>query len=299
MKQKDKATKKKILSQPNAQEARHQSKQLDQVMLNNNPQQHTSTSPHPHVDKGKTLLVELKSPKKRERRDGHLVSPRKQTRNKVQNNVTTAQPVTNSFTPLLQVNGGIEGASPTEDTEDGRVQVVEYPTGEFKENTVEVNVSSPETNSTKDDKFQLAGNVRSQDKCCSAKKTTLGAGGVIRDQYGDLIFAYATPLGHGTNNKAEVEAVIWGLSWCLNNDVQQVIIEVDSELLVRWIRVMKAPPWHIEASITSLLNLFAQFQYCICIHVYREANFVADLLSKISHQSDNLQHYFNYSQLPL
>lgn len=36
------------------------------------------------------------------------------------------------------------------------------------------------------------------------------AGGVTRDQNGDLIYTYATPLGHGTNNQIEWEIVIWG-----------------------------------------------------------------------------------------
>lgn len=34
----------------------------------------------------------------------------------------------------------------------------------------------------------------------------IGVGGIIRDSQGDLIYAYATPLGHGTNNLAEIEA---------------------------------------------------------------------------------------------
>lgn len=48
----------------------------------------------------------------------------------------------------------------------------------------------------------------------------ISAGGMIRDHKGDLIYAYAAPLGQGTNNQAEVEAAIWGISWCLSNDIQ-------------------------------------------------------------------------------
>ncbi|WMV08885.1 hypothetical protein MTR67_002270 [Solanum verrucosum] len=39
----------------------------------------------------------------------------------------------------------------------------------------------------------------------------MGAGGIVRDAQGDLIYAYATPLGHGTNNQAEIEAAQWDL----------------------------------------------------------------------------------------
>lgn len=43
--------------------------------------------------------------------------------------------------------------------------------------------------------------------------------GVIRDHNGDLVYAYAIPLGHEKNNQTEVEADIWGLSWCLSNGI--------------------------------------------------------------------------------
>lgn len=69
------------------------------------------------------------------------------------------------------------------------------------------------------------------------------AGGIIRDHNGDLIYAYATPSGQGTNNQAEVEAAIWGLSWCLGNNIHQVILEVYYELLVRWISKQIPVPW--------------------------------------------------------
>lgn len=70
----------------------------------------------------------------------------------------------------------------------------------------------------------------------------IGAGEVIRDHNGDLIYAYVASLGKETNNQAEVEAAIWGLSWCLSNGVQQVMLELDSELLVRWIRTQMTIP---------------------------------------------------------
>ncbi|KAM3344039.1 hypothetical protein P3S68_026130 [Capsicum galapagoense] len=53
----------------------------------------------------------------------------------------------------------------------------------------------------------------------------IGAGGIIRDHNRDLIYAYATPLGQGTNNQAEVESAILGLSWCHRNNIQQFILE--------------------------------------------------------------------------
>ncbi|KAK4707366.1 hypothetical protein R3W88_033055 [Solanum pinnatisectum] len=52
----------------------------------------------------------------------------------------------------------------------------------------------------------------------------IGAGGIIRNQNGELILAFSTPLGQGTNNQAEVEAAILGLSWCANLRYKNVIL---------------------------------------------------------------------------
>lgn len=78
--------------------------------------------------------------------------------------------------------------------------------------------------------------------------------GVIIDYNGDLIYAYATPLGQGTNNQPEVKAAIWGLSWCLNNGIQQVMLEVDAELLVRWTREQIPIPWNLQPLVEYLLK---------------------------------------------
>ncbi|KAM3204526.1 hypothetical protein P3L10_027935 [Capsicum annuum] len=69
--------------------------------------------------------------------------------------------------------------------------------------------------------------------CVPSLRGKIGAGGIIRDHNRDLIYAYATPLGQGTNNQAEVESAILGLSWCHRNNIQQFILEVNSKLLIR------------------------------------------------------------------
>ncbi|XP_015160416.1 uncharacterized protein [Solanum tuberosum] len=40
----------------------------------------------------------------------------------------------------------------------------------------------------------------------------IGAGGIIRDQTGELLLAFAAPLGEGTNNQAEIGATIFGMT---------------------------------------------------------------------------------------
>ncbi|KAK4716367.1 hypothetical protein R3W88_014705 [Solanum pinnatisectum] len=71
---------------------------------------------------------------------------------------------------------------------------------------------------------------------------TIGAGGIIRNPNGELILAFSTLLGKGTNNQAEVEAAILGLSWFANLRYNNVILEVDSQVLVDWFKNNTAAP---------------------------------------------------------
>ncbi len=56
-----------------------------------------------------------------------------------------------------------------------------------------------------------------------------------------MVLAFATPLGDGTNNKAEAEAALFGLSWALELGHRNILIELDSQLVVQWIS-KKEPP---------------------------------------------------------
>ncbi|KAH0646562.1 hypothetical protein KY284_034446 [Solanum tuberosum] len=127
---------------------------------------------------------------------------------------------------------------------------------------------------------------------------SIGAGGVLRNSLGDIIFAFSTPLGEGTNNQAEVEAALFGLSWCVQLNYKNVILEVDSQLLVDWLMNNKSTPWSISPQMQQLHQVINQLTHFNCIHTLREANFVADSLSKHSHQLTSPHVYFSSQQLP-
>jgi len=126
----------------------------------------------------------------------------------------------------------------------------------------------------------------------------IGAGGILRDHKGQMILAFATPSGEDTNNQAEMEAAIFGLTWSLQVGYRNVILEVDSQLLVDWIMLKTKPPWSISKQAQQLQELIRQTNNFKCKHIYREANFAADSLSKHSHTITSLQIYFNEQQLP-
>ncbi|XP_018814734.1 14.7 kDa ribonuclease H-like protein [Juglans regia] len=72
-----------------------------------------------------------------------------------------------------------------------------------------------------------------------------GIGGVIRDASSGMVQAYASHIGFGSNNKAELMALLHGLRSCKSLNISNVIVEMDS------------------------------------MHVFREGNRVADWLSKV------------------
>uniref|UniRef100_M1DJP7 RNase H family protein n=1 Tax=Solanum tuberosum TaxID=4113 RepID=M1DJP7_SOLTU len=112
----------------------------------------------------------------------------------------------------------------------------------------------------------------------------IGAGGILRDQMEAMLLAFATPLGEGTNNQAEIGAAFFGMTWAIQLGYKNVVLEVDSQLLVDWIMQRAKPPWSISTQLQQLQELIRQTHNFRCKHTFREANFVADSLSKRSHK---------------
>ncbi|OIT33355.1 PREDICTED: uncharacterized protein LOC109206109 [Nicotiana attenuata] len=124
----------------------------------------------------------------------------------------------------------------------------------------------------------------------------IGVGTIIRDQHGNFIHAMATPLGEGTNNQAE--AAIVGVQWCLENGYTKTHLKVDSALLINWINNNSEPPWSLQMLIQKLKDLSQHLEEFKCTHVYREANFPVDSLSKLSHELEDISYFHSVQELP-
>ncbi|XP_055803434.1 uncharacterized protein LOC129872476 [Solanum dulcamara] len=125
----------------------------------------------------------------------------------------------------------------------------------------------------------------------------MGAEGVLRNHQGDMICAYSSPLGEGSNNQFEIIAAIFGLAWCIHLGYLNVIFEVDSELLLKWIKQQVIPPRSIIQLLAKLQSIIRQLSNFQCTHTLREANFPADKLSKLSNTVTTPKIYFNRKQL--
>lgn len=70
------------------------------------------------------------------------------------------------------------------------------------------------------------------DGCALDNPGKIGTGGILRDQKRNLILAYTSPLGNGTNNKVEIGATIFCMTWALDLGYMIIILEMDSILIV-------------------------------------------------------------------
>ncbi|XP_055824337.1 uncharacterized protein LOC129892820 [Solanum dulcamara] len=99
------------------------------------------------------------------------------------------------------------------------------------------------------------------------------ARGILRDHRGKLIYASAAPLGFYSNNQAKVQAAVLGITWCIQHGYSRVLLEVDLELRIQWLRWEFKPPWSIKDYINELQDLINFLDYFQCKHIFREADY--------------------------
>jgi ribonuclease HI len=121
-----------------------------------------------------------------------------------------------------------------------------------------------------------------------------GAGGLIRDHKGNLIVAFSEYVGIGSNNKAELLGVLIGLRKCKAMSLRNIVVELDSSLIVTWFEKGSCRVWYFEdfwEEIDLLLSgLNTQFN-----HVFREGNQAVDWLNK--HGSAGIMHDYNSNNI--
>jgi ribonuclease HI len=107
-----------------------------------------------------------------------------------------------------------------------------------------------------------------------------GAGFVLENPDGTVACRGGRFLGSATNNVAEYEALIWGLTTALNRTASPLIVLSDSELVVRQVSgayKVKSPslrPLHAKA-----VELMRRIGNARIEHVRREENCAADRLA--------------------
>jgi ribonuclease HI len=87
-------------------------------------------------------------------------------------------------------------------------------------------------------------------------------------------------LGHATNNVAEYEALLMGLEALLQLGRKNIIVQSDSELLVRQLNGQyRVKDENLKVLFRRAMSLLRQFDSYRILHVRREMNKLADRLA--------------------
>ena len=121
------------------------------------------------------------------------------------------------------------------------------------------------------------------DGACRGNPGEGGAGAVITDEEGNVVWEGREYLGYCTNNIAEYKALILGLKGALASGFNKLDVFLDSELLARQIngsyRVKNEKLKILMQEVRSLLSLFDSVQVN---HVLRCNNTQADKLANLA-----------------
>ncbi|XP_022861480.1 uncharacterized protein LOC111381868 [Olea europaea var. sylvestris] len=85
-----------------------------------------------------------------------------------------------------------------------------------------------------------------------------GGEGMIRNDKGMVLAAFATNFGIASNNEAELRAIIEGLKLCQHIGCFHVDIECDSKIVVEWMLKRKCTVWKGNQVADLLAKMGAQ-----------------------------------------
>ncbi|CAI9765398.1 unnamed protein product [Fraxinus pennsylvanica] len=134
------------------------------------------------------------------------------------------------------------------------------------------------------------------DGSCVGNPGPCGGGGVIRDHYGNLVAGLCVKYGYGSNNEAELRAVITGVELFKELGFQRVDIRFDSAVMVNWLTHRLCKIWYLWDYCDELLKLLSGISFTIS-HQYREVNRAADLLARQGADGVSMR-YMHLDQIP-
>jgi ribonuclease HI len=121
------------------------------------------------------------------------------------------------------------------------------------------------------------------DGACRGNPGVGGAGAVIMDTRGNVIWEGKEYLGHCTNNIAEYKALILGLKGALSHGYKTLDVYLDSELLAKQINgSYRVKNENLKVLMKEVRSLLASFDTAQVKHVPRLHNSHADRLANLA-----------------
>ncbi|KAK0606889.1 hypothetical protein LWI29_005714 [Acer saccharum] len=116
------------------------------------------------------------------------------------------------------------------------------------------------------------------DGSCRGNPGNTAGGGIIRDSNGMVKGAFSTHYGDGTNDGADLKAIVDGIRLCKKLHLVNIIIESDSKIVVDWICKGRCTLWYLWDFWEDLCRELRGLNYMVA-HQFREANSAVDFLA--------------------
>ncbi|KAL3513418.1 hypothetical protein ACH5RR_026135 [Cinchona calisaya] len=106
--------------------------------------------------------------------------------------------------------------------------------------------------------------------------------GIIRNHHGDLIAGFASYYSCCTTNmKEEARALLQGIQLCQIMQITNIMLEIDSSMLLKIPRKQCHSPWHLDIKFQQIFHHYSQFHHTTN-YGYGEVDQLADLLTNRS-----------------
>ena len=126
------------------------------------------------------------------------------------------------------------------------------------------------------------------DGACRGNPGEGGAGAVITDAEGNIVWEGKEYLGHCTNNIAEYKALILGLKGALHAGYKKLDVFMDSELLAKQINgSYKVKNENLKILMQEVRSLLNSFEFVQVKHVLRCHNAEADRMANLAIDAHN------------
>ncbi|XP_070033079.1 uncharacterized protein [Nicotiana tomentosiformis] len=113
-------------------------------------------------------------------------------------------------------------------------------------------------------------------------------GFVLRNEEGNVVYARGKEIPETTNNEAEAWAILEGLSYCVNQQYIQILIQTDSMLLKNVLDEVWIAPWNVT-EIVEEINKLRHRCTVTFTHILREGNRLVDYLANYALDFGNIE----------
>ncbi|XP_058111614.1 uncharacterized protein LOC131254927 [Magnolia sinica] len=125
-----------------------------------------------------------------------------------------------------------------------------------------------------------------------------GGGGVGRGERSKFLFGFHTGYGVASNTRAELWTIHDGLQHCLHLGYPNILVEINSLLVVNFLSGDAVPGWKWKVWIDRINNL-SKCRNVNFVHTFREGNRPVNALAKLGNECQRSSLFLDHFDLPL